>query len=191
LEAFLYIGLLALIMIGIPIGIGLLLYYIPKKIGYPKVGKYLTGLFALAVLVLVFMTIFEDQLFTKNDARKLIEEQELKLTEEFKLENNKSMWAIGYYYHTFTLTISEKDKLNAIKIIKSSDNFKEIGKPTKDLLLDIEDRYNGPKQTQNYETENAFIREYIKPNGQGYAPTFRRIIVNKQKNEMTFEEINP
>ena len=178
-------------MIGIPIGIGLLLYYIPKKIGYPKVGKYLTGLFALAVLVLVFMTIFEDQLFTKNDARKLIEEQELKLTEEFKLENNKSMWAIGYYYHTFTLTISEKDKLNAIKIIKSSDNFKEIGKPTKDLLLDIEDRYNGPKQTQNYETENAFIREYIKPNGQGYAPTFRRIIVDKQKNEMTFEEINP
>jgi len=191
LDAFLYIGLLALIMIGIPIGIGLLLYYIPKKIGYPKVGKYLTGLFALAVLVLVFMTIFEDQLFTKNDARKLIEEQELKLTEEFKLENNKSMWAIGYYYHTFTLTISEKDKLNAIKIIKSSDNFKEIGKPTKDLLLDIEDRYNGPKQTQNYETENAFIREYIKPNGQGYAPTFRRIIVDKQKNEMTFEEINP
>lgn len=178
-------------MIGIPIGIGLLFYYIPKKMGYPRVGKYLTGLFALAVFVLVFMTIFEDHLFTKNDARKLIEEQELRLTDDFKLENNKSMWAIGDYYHTFTLTISEKDKLNVIKQIKYSDKFIEIGEPIKDLLFEIEDRYNGPKQTQNYETENAFIREYVKPNGQGYAPTFRRIIVDKQKNEITFEDIDP
>jgi hypothetical protein len=178
-------------MIGIPIAIGLLFYYIPKKMGYPKVGKYLTGLYALGVIVLVLMTIFEDQLFTKNAARKLIEEQELKLTDDFKIENNKSMWAIGDYYHTFILTISEKDKLNAIQQIKYSDNFKEIGEPTKDLLFDIEDRYNGPKQIQNYETENAFIREYIKLNRQGYAPTFRRIIVDKQKNEMTFEDIDP
>lgn len=62
----------------------------------------MTGLFALAILVLVFMTIFEDQLFTKNDARKLIEEQDLKLT----------------------------------------DNFKDLGAQIKDLLFDIEDRYN-------------------------------------------------
>lgn len=178
-------------MIVVPIGIGLLFYHIPKKLGYPKVGKYLTGLFGLAVIVIVFMTVFEDQLFTKNDAKKLIEEQELKLTDEFKLENNESMWAIGDYYHTFTLTISEKDKLNVIQQIKSSNNFKEIGKPTTDLLFDIEDRYKGPKQTQNYETEKAFIREYIKPNGQGYAPTFRRIIVDKLKNELIFEDIDP
>ncbi len=191
MNSFLYIGLLVLIMIGIAIGIGFLFYYIPKKMGYPKVGKYLSGLFALAILLLVFMTIFEDQLFTKNDARKLIEEQELKLTDDFKLENNKSMWAIGDYYHTFTLTISEKDKLEAIKQIKHSDNFIKIGEPIKDLLIDIEDKYFGPKQSQNYETEISFIREYIKPNGQGNAPTYRRIIVNKKKNEMTFEEIDP
>ena len=191
MNSFLYIGLLALIMIGIAIGLGFLFYYIPKKMGYPKVGKYLSGLFALAILLLVFMTIFEDQLFTKNDARKLIEEQELKLTDDFKLENNKSMWAIGDYYHTFTLTISEKDKLEAIKQIKHSDNFIKIGEPIKDLLIDIEDKYIGPKQSQNYETEISFIREYIKPNGQSIAPTYRRIIVNKKKNEMTFEEIDP
>lgn len=191
MDAFLHIGLLVVVMIGIPIGIGLLFYSIPKKMGYPKVGKYLAGLFALAILVIVFMIIFEDQLFTKNEARKLIEEQELKLTDDFKLENNKSMWAIGDYYHTFTLTISEKDKLNAIEQIKHSNNFTDIGETIKDLLFGIEDRYNGPKQTQNYETENSFIREYIKPNGQGYAPTFRRIIVDKQKNEMIFEDIDP
>lgn len=52
-------------------------------------------------------------------------------------------------------------------------------------------RYFGPKVTQNYETENAYVREYFEPSGrEGYAPTFRRISISKTKNELIFEDID-
>lgn len=76
------------------------------------------------MLTLVLWTVFEDRLLTKNNAKELVEEQQIVLTDKFDLKENKSMSAIGDYYHTFTLTISERDKQNAILKIKSADNFK-------------------------------------------------------------------
>ena len=190
MDSLLFIGLLILVFVGIPIGLGLLLYFIPKKLGYPKTAKYLTIGYGLLVLAFGFFIAFEDQLFTKNDARYLVEEQGLKLTGEFVLTENKSMFAIGDYYHTFTLEISKLDKQNAISIIKSSVNFKTDNSSIDQMLYLSDKRYFGPKVTQNYETENAYVREYFKPSGQeGYAPTFRRISISKIKNELTFEDI--
>lgn len=123
--------------------------------------------------------------------KKLVEEQGLKLTEDFALLKNKSMFAIGEYYHTFTLEISQQDKQNAISKIQHSDNFK-TGNPPIDQMLYLSDkRYFGTKITQNYETEKAFVREYFQPSGrEGYAPTFRRISISKTKKELTFEDID-
>lgn len=101
------------------------------------------------------------------------------------------MSAIGDYYHTFTLRISESDKQNAISEIKNADNFQSDNNSVDHLLYLSDNRYFGPKVTQNYETEYAFVREYFKPSGQkGYAPTFRRISIDKQTNELTFEDID-
>jgi len=158
--------------------------------GYPKVSKYLTISYGLIVLSIILFIAFEDQLFSKNDAKELVEEQGIELVDEFELTNNESMSAIGDYYHTFTLQITATDKTKIINTIKGSDNFKTIGESILDLYFDTEDRYNGPKRTQNYETEDSFVREYIKPNGDGYAPTYRRIKVYKEKEELIFEDID-
>ena len=191
LDSLLFIGLFILVFVGIPIGIGLLLYFIPKKLGYPKLAKYLTIGFGFLVLTIGLYIAFEDQLFTKNSAKKLVEEQSLILTDDFELTENKSMTAIGDYYHTFTLTISERDRQKAIFKIKSSDNFKPDNKSIVETLYLSTNRYYGPKVTQNYETENSYVREYFQPSGQkGYAPTFRRILINKTKNELQFEDID-
>jgi hypothetical protein len=191
LDAYLFIGLLILVFIGLPIGLGLLFYFVPKKLGYPKAGKYLTIIFGTLVLTLVLWTVFEDQLFTKDNAKELVEEQQIKLEDKFKLKENKSMSAIGDYYHTFTLEISERDKQNAISKIKTADNFKTDNSSVDQMLYISDQRYFGPKVTQNYQTENAFVREYFQPSGQkGYAPTFRRISVSKANNELTFEDID-
>ena len=191
MDVFYFISLLILVFVGVPIGIGFLLYFIPKKLGYPKLGKYLTLGFGVAVLTLFLAVIFEDHFFTKNAAKKLVEEQEILLNDKFDLVYNKSMYSPGDYYHTFTLIISEGDRYNAIEKIKKSDTFKKIGEPIKDLLCEnSENYYFGIKQTQNYETENAFVREYFKPNGKGYAPTFRRIIIYKKENKLVFEDID-
>jgi hypothetical protein len=192
LDSILFIGLLILVFIGIPTGLGLLFYFVPKKLGYPKTAKYLTIAYGLFVLTIGLYIAFEDQLFTKSNAKELVEEQEIKLTDDFELLKNESMSAIGDYYHTFTLRVSERDKQNAITKIKSADNFKTSNGSIETLMYHpAPDRYFGKKVIQNYETENSFVREYFEPSGrEGYAPTFRRISISKTDNELTFEDIN-
>jgi hypothetical protein len=192
MDAFLLIGFFVLVFIGIPIGLGLLFYFVPKKLGYPKTAKYLTIAYGLFVLTIGLYVAFEDQLFTKYNAKELVEEQDIKLTDDFVLVKNESMSAIGDYYHTFTLKISERDRQNAITKIKSADNFKTSNGPIEALMHQpAPDRYFGKKVIQNYETVNSFVREYFEPSGQeGYAPTFRRISISKKTNELTFEDID-
>lgn len=192
MDIFLLIALFIAVIVGIPILIGLLIYLIPKLLGYPKTAKYITMAYGLAVLILVLLTIFEDQLFTNRNAKELVEEQNIKLNDEFILLNNKSTSAIGDYYHTFTLEISDRDKKEAIFTIKNSDNFSS-NSDTIDtaLYMQIDNRYFGDRITQNYETEDAYVREYFEPSGkEGYAPTFRRISISKTNNELTFEDID-
>ncbi len=179
------------IFILVFIGLGLLVYFIPKKLGYSKTAKYLTMIYALVMLSIAVFVIFEDQFFTKNQAKELVTEQDLKLTDKFDLVRNESLTAIGDYYHTFTLKISERDKEECISQIKRAENFKIDKESSNILLYEERDRYFGPKLIQNYETENSFVREYFKPSGQkGYAPTFRRISISKTGCELTFEDID-
>ena len=193
MDDFLLIGLFILAFVGLPIGLGCLFYFIPKKLGYPKTAKYLTVAYGLIVLTIGLFIVFKDQLFTKNNAKELVEEQQIILIDKFDLTENKSMSAIGDYYHTFTLKISAKDKENAISKIRNSDNFKTDKNGSIETLMyqAAPDRYFGKKITQNYETGNSFVREYFEPSGrEGYAPTFRRISISKTKNELTFEDID-
>ncbi len=177
--------ILIIVILGIPFG--LLLFFIPNKLGYNKAAKVLIKGFGILMLAFILFAAFEDYLFTKSNAKELVQEQNLILNEDFKITKNFSTSAIGDYYHSFTLEISEGDKLNAILKIKESNNFKSK-KETANL---IGNRYFGPKMTQNYETDKTYVREYFEPSGQeGYAPTFRRISISKTKNELTFEDID-
>lgn len=190
MEGFLFVGLLILVFGGIPIGIGLLLYFVTKRIGYPKAAKYLTIIYSILILTKALLIFFEDQLFTKNSAYKLVSEQGIELRDDFNLIHNESASVLGDYYHTFTLSISDSDKQKAITNIKNTDNFQPDDSSIDHLLYSSENGYFGPTVTQNYETKNAFVREYREPSGQeGYAPTFRRISIDKQTNELTFEDI--
>ncbi len=191
MDSILLIGLLILAFVGIPIGIGLLFYFIPKRLGYPRIAKYLTIAYGLVLSVFTFFAVFEDQLFTENNAKELVEEQEFQLFEEFELVHNESMSAIGEYYHTFTLEISEQDKQDAILKIIDAENFRPSNSSIEQMIYQRAGKYFGPKVIQNYETENAYIREYFEPSGrEGYAPTFRRISIRKLKNELIFEDID-
>ena len=191
MDTYLFFGFLILVFVGLPIGLVCLFYFVPKKLGYPKIGKYLAITFGGLVLTYFLWAVFQDQLFTKNNAKELVEEQQILLEDKFELLNNKSIIAIGDYHHTFTLKISERDKQNAILKIKSADNFKMDDSSIDKMLYLSVNYYFGPKVTQNYETENDYVRAYFQPSGQeGYAPTFRRIFISKTKNELIFEDID-
>jgi len=153
--------------------------------------KIFIGFDKLVVLTIVLWTIFEDQHFSKNNARELVEEQQILLVDKFDLEENKSTSAIGDYYYTFTLNISVKDKQSAILKIKSAKNFKSQTYEKESLPYQQQDIYFGPKAIHNYETQNSYVREYFQPSGQeGYAPTVRRISISKSENQLTFEDID-
>lgn len=109
MDEFILIGFFIVVFAGLPIGLGCLFYFIPKKLGYPKTAKYLTIGYGLVILIFGLYTAFEDQFFTKNNAKELVKDQGLKLMDEFDLTENKSMSAIGDYYQIFTLRISERD----------------------------------------------------------------------------------
>lgn len=165
-------------------------FWIPKKLGYPKAGKIIGTLVSCCFAYALFSMIFADELFSKNDALKLIKEQKIDLNDNFKLEKNSSSSAIGDYYHTFTLNISERDKNLIIKEIKSDPNFKDSSYPVTSLLYVQDERKVNVKYFQNYETSTSYVKEYYKENGGNYAPTFRQIYVDKKKNKLRFIEID-
>jgi hypothetical protein len=184
---FLFLGLLILVFAGLC----LLFYFLPRKLGYPTAGKYLTIVFVLSISGLAILYIFEDKLFTASQASNLVKEHGIMLNDNFQLKSNESTFAIGEYYHTFKLEISEKDRATAIAKIKGADGFEKANELRSNLPDISGTKSSGRKLILNYETKNAFVNEYVLPSGrEGYAPTFRRISIDKVKNELTFEEID-
>ena len=191
MDVFLLIMLCLFIFIGLPLGVGCLSYFVPKRLGYPKTAKYLTLCYGLLVGLLVLFVIFEDQFFSKDKAKELVQEQQVVVMDKFEIKENKSFSAIGDYYHTFTLKILQRDKRNAVLKIKRARNYKTINTNVDKALYLSAQRYFGPKITHNYETQTAYVREYFQPSGQqGYAPTFRRISISKANMQLTFEDID-
>ncbi len=47
------------------VGILFFIYWIPKKLGYPKVGKYLVIVLAVLLVLIVLFGVFQDAFFTK------------------------------------------------------------------------------------------------------------------------------
>lgn len=165
-------------------------FWIPMKLGYPKAGKIIGILVSCFFVYVVIAMIYEDELFSKNDALELLEEQKFYLNDDFKLDENSTSWAIGDYYHSFTLSISENDKNRIIEEIKSAPNYRDSSFHVKELLYVQDERKINVKYFQNYETSTSYVREYYKENGGNYAPTFRQIYVDKEDNKLKFSEID-
>ena len=178
-----------LIVLTIIIGLIWLSFWLPNELGYPKFGKYLSIIVGVIIGLFVLSEIFEDELFSKNKASELLGEQNIKLNEEFEIIENKSMYSIGDYYHTFQLKISKKDKTRIIDEIKKSKKF-NLDEQTESYFDNREDYYEGSKRIKNYETESEFIREFFEPQGEGYAPIWRKIKIDKKENLLRFEDID-
>jgi hypothetical protein len=185
-----FILMILAVFIGLPVILGLLIFYVPKKLGFPKAAKWLMFFYVVAASCFGVSILFEDQMFTKGQAKKLLQEQNVILSNDFVLKENKSMSAIGDYYHTFTLEISDSDRTKIIETIKTAATFKMDKRSLVDFQSSTINRYSGPAQLQSYETDIAFVTEFFKPNGKGYSPTFRRITVSKSANTLQFEDID-
>ena len=169
--------------------IGLIIYFIPKKLGHPKIAKYLIIIYSFFLFTIILLGVFSDELFSKNDAKKLIEEQQFYLTDDFEILKNETSIGISEYYHTFTLKISNYDKQKLILKIKNSKNF-HICKNTYYYHLYNYDSDLGPKLIWNFEAQKFYTREYFKPYGEKeHSPTIRKIWITKKENLLIFQDI--
>lgn len=180
-----------LVFAGLPSAAAFLLFYVPRKLGYPRIAKFLLISYTALVGLLLLYFLLGDKLFTKSQAIKLVEEQDFTISDEFELVSNSTISAIGDFYHTFKLQISAEDKAKAIATIRGAVNFKAHPAAV-DSLLYLRRPAPGSteKVIQNYETPDAWVREYLAPpEEEGYAPIFRRISIQKSGNELIFQEI--
>jgi len=99
------------------------------------------------------------------------------------------MTAIGDYYHTFTLEISELDKWKIISEIKKSKNFIKSNTEIIDISS-LTNKYTGQEVIQNYESRGFFVKKIFSPVGEGFAPIYRIITIDKKSNTLVFEEID-
>ncbi|MGV3704738.1 MAG: hypothetical protein ACO1NU_05105 [Arcticibacter sp.] len=166
-------------------------YWIPKKLGIRETGRLFAAVITLLFGVTALSVVFGDKLFSNDKVKELLAEQDIKLIDDFDMVENKSTSAIGDYYHTFTLRISEKDKKAIINQIKRSSNFAFIRESElAQYVDDREDYYTGQRRIKNYETETQFVRDLFEPHGYGYSPTYRKIEIDKAENLLIFEEID-
>lgn len=165
MDAILFYLIFFIIIAVVLFVIPYILYLIPKKFEHPKLGKILSGIFLLSIISFTIYEIFRDEFFTKSNAKELLAEQKIILKYDFKIINNISHSAIGDYYHTFTLSISEEDRQRIIQQIKNAKNFKIKSDTTINhlLYLNNENRYFGKKIIQNYETNNDYVTEFFEP----------------------------
>lgn len=166
-----------------------ILYSIPKKNGQKITGLILSSIVGLFFIYIVFSMFFEDKLFSKDEAKNLLEKQNIILNDDFEISENKSISGIGDYYHTFTLKISEADKTKIVMEIGNNSNS-IVDEKSVPEITELTDRHFGQKVIQNYETKDKYVRKTFQPNGKDNAPTYQVVTVEKSKNEIIFEDID-
>ena len=178
--------LLFLLGAGVVAAVGYGLYWLGRALGYPRLGRGLGWLLAAFFVVGAVGFIFEDELFSKADARALLREQQLTLQDDFSIEANKTMSAPGDYYHSFTLRISAADRRRLVAAIAGAPGFEASGESLFDAnkIPVSPRRYTGPAVMRNYGTGQGLERELFRPNGEGIMPTYRVVAVASRRNEI-------
>lgn len=102
--------ILFVIFIGIPVGSLFLLYYIGKKLESKRTGIILSSSVGLLFLLCFLYLSFEDQFFTKSNARELLLTNKIELKDDFDIIENKTDFGIGDFHQRLELKISNNDK---------------------------------------------------------------------------------
>ena len=150
LDDFIFSSILFLIFIGLPIGFLFLLYYIGKKLESKRTGIILSASVGLVFLLCFLYLRFEDQFFSKSNARDLLAENKIELKDDFEIVDHKTDWGIGDFHQRLELKISNEDQL------RLSNNFKEKS----DRINTILQKY--PNAFREYrEDHEGFFKETV------------------------------
>jgi len=168
-------------------GVIFLSYWIPKIWGYKKAGKIIAGVVSVCFLIFFIKVYIDDYLFFKGDALEFLAEQNIDLKDDFEIIEHKQVGTVDYY-RRFELLISKPDKQRLIKELTTSVFYQDSISGYLHLP-NTQERYIGDTITVNYQTQYEYKSEFYRPNGKGYAPTYRIISIPISESKLIFEEI--
>lgn len=164
-------------------GLACMLYLIPTIFGYPRVGKILGGIVGAFIIGITFFLVFDDQLFSKRDALKMLKSQDIVLNDDFKIKHNRSEANIGDHSQTFTLQISASDKERLVHELMSAKDFNQNSL----LPSDHNDQNHISKRIEIHDTETHYIIEICERPEGGLPSTYTTIKINKKNNLLIFD----
>lgn len=109
MDEFILLFLFFLIFIVIPVGFLWFLYFIGKKLESKKTGIILASTVGFIYILGAFYLYFEDEFFSKSQARKILVKNKIELKEDFEIIDNETGRGIGDYYQNFSLKIGKND----------------------------------------------------------------------------------
>jgi hypothetical protein len=66
MDIFLFYGLMIIILLLIVSGIIFLSYWIPKRLGYKKLGKIISRILIIGLIIFILSIVFEDLIFSSQ-----------------------------------------------------------------------------------------------------------------------------
>lgn len=171
-DDFIFSSILFLIFIGLPVGFAFLLYFIGKKLESKRTGVILSTSVGMIFLLCFLYVRFEDEFFSKSNARDLLAENKIELKDDFEIKEYETAVGIGDFYQRLELKISNSDRL------RLSNNFK---KKTDSVNIILK---NHPHSFQEYrENSDGFFRETQKSS----EITESSIFISKKENKLIYE----
>ena len=163
-------------------------YWTLINLNFRKTAKVIAIVFSLLALLPFLSFVLEDYFFFKSDAKKFLKNNDIVLTDDFKIKSN-SISRLNDVIQKFELEISSTDKEKIIQQIRNSKYFR-------DTLIDKEKLFSksGNRLTNktylDYEKDEFIIRETFQRLKIGYTSDHDIITISKNKNTLTFERIN-
>lgn len=161
-----------------------ILFWLPKKLGYPLIGKILAFSTLAATAIFILYQIFINDIFEKSSIKANLKENEIILNDYFKILEDKKDSLEGYYFFV-DMKISDNDKNRILSEISKAKGFKIITEKNQ-LIENPNDFEINEKVTLNYKEGQLFTRKsYI--NVINEALIFDVISINESNNILTFK----
>lgn len=163
-------------------------YWTLINLNFRKTAKIIAFVFSILASLPFLSFVLEDYFFFKSDAQKFLKDNDIVLTDEFKIKSN-AISGLNDVTQKFELEISLTDRNKIIQQIRNSKFFK-------DTLVDNSDLFSksGNKLTSkiylDYEKNEFIRRETFQRLKLGYTSDHDIITIAKDKNSLIFERIN-
>ena len=163
-------------------------YFALVNLNFKKAGKIVAIVFSILATLPFLSFALEGYFFFKSDAKKFLSENQITLTDDFKIKSNQ-ITGISDVYQKFELEISLKDKEQIIQQLKGSRYFQDTVKDN-NSLYSIANSGLTNKIYLDFENNEYVCRETYQKLKMGNVSDYDIITISKTNNILTFERIN-